>query len=293
MSIDEIKQKYNLETNSLEEIKVELLKRIKQNHPDESNYRAVDSNIEITDLIKEYNYIQNLIDPDRKQEVSIPMNEVVKAFTGIMQMPTKKDKEEVLSEKLNTSINDQVNETRRKMSFRRYSSASITAIITFLWLFPNQVLEHPVVKMLVEDYQQGIYMILWAWLCALAFTCMLWVSAKHIENVENNLIKHIELEGVQNTVFMNFVDYIAPECFFVKTRFVDYLKTYIYRRMWRPRIRYRFHLNIGYKKNIQEEVIQNMADIILLRAQEHEVIRKVKSNSLIDSFEIIMDKESK
>lgn len=296
MNIEEIKQKYNIKTDGPEEIKSELLKRIKQNHPDESNYRTVDDNIDITDLIEDYNYIQSLIGTDRKQEVSIPINEVVKAFTEIMQMPTKKEKEqvEVLSEKLNTSISNQVMATRRKLSFRRYSSASITAIITFLWLFPNQVLEHPFVKMFVGDYQQGRFMtfILAAWLFTLVATCISWMSAKHIENIENDLTKHIALESVQNTVFMNFIDNIAPECSFVKPQFVEYLASYIYRKMYMPRIRHRYQLNIGLKKRIQEDVIQNMADIILLRAQEHGVIRKVKSNSLIDSFEIIIDQES-
>lgn len=159
MSIDEIKRKYNIETDSLEEIKAELLKRIKQNHPDESNYKTIDDNIEITDLIIEYDYIQSLIGTDRKQEVSIPINEVVKAFTEIMQMPTRKEKDpaEVLSEKLNTSINTQVMATKKKLSFPRYSSIGITAIITFLWLFPKQVLEHPFVKMFVSDYKQGFF----------------------------------------------------------------------------------------------------------------------------------------
>ncbi|RKJ87136.1 hypothetical protein D7Y41_19140 [Anaerotruncus sp. 1XD22-93] len=43
----------------------------------------------------------------------------------------------------------------------------------------------------------------------------------------------------------------------------------------------RFHLREG--------VIQNMADIILLRAKEYEVIKKVKSHSLVECYEIVQD----
>lgn len=281
MSVEEIKQKYNIKTDDLEEIKAELKNIIKRNHPDQTNDS---SNPYITDMTAELGYIESLISNDKKQEISIPVNELVKAFTEIIQMPVRKDREqkEVLNEKFNESINNQLSISKRKFMVSRYSSASISAVLTFLWMFPNQILEHPLLKMLINEWDQGFFMLFFLiiWLYAVMFTCWLWGKYKRIENIEHELIRRIKLESVQNEIFTDFVNSIVPDYFFTKTKFIEYLKNKIDNMF-------------DYKKyHIQEDVVQNMADIILLRAQEYEVIKKVKSNSLIDSFEIIINQEA-
>ncbi len=40
---------------------------------------------------------------------------------------------------------------------------------------------------------------------------------------------------------------------------------------------------------LQEEVIQNMAEKILLRAKEYEIIKVIKPNGLIECYEVIID----
>lgn len=114
-------------------------------------------------------------------------------------------------------------------------------------------------------------------------TCFICATTKRVENIEMTLIKNIKLENVQNEIFMHFISHVAPDTVFLKTEFIRYLTNYIYDQMLPKNNRH---------YQIQEEVIHNMADIILLRAQEQEVIRKIKANSLIDSFEIIINQEN-
>ena len=41
--------------------------------------------------------------------------------------------------------------------------------------------------------------------------------------------------------------------------------------------------------NLSEEIIQDIADIILLNAEEHKVVKKIENRSLMDYYEVITD----
>lgn len=205
-----------------------------------------------------------------------------------MQVSAKKEdnQKEKLEIELSTSVYNQISTVTRRWRIPRYSSTSILAIITFLWMFPNQVLEHSLMKMIfryknADDY---IMVITWIWIYMLGVTSFLWLTSVRYEKIEKEIIDRVKLDSVQNNIFMKFLDNVSPKTQFTKQEFMEYLSN---------------GLNVVDKKKVrasfikhfrlQEEVIQNMAEIILLRAKEYEIIKIIKPNGLIECYEVIID----
>ena len=93
-------------------------------------------------------------------------------------------------------------------------------------------------------------------------------------------MERLKLESVQNEIFMDFLNSISSNKQFSKLDFMEYLACGLSEgKKYRTTLRFK----------PEEEIVQNMADIILLRAKEYGVIKAIKSHSLIDCFEIIQD----
>ena len=98
-----------------------------------------------------------------------------------MQVSVKKEdnQKEKLEIELSTSVYNQISTVTRRWRIPRYSSTSILAIITFFFFFPNQVLEHSLMKMIfryknADDY---IMVITWIWIYMLGVTSFLWLTS--------------------------------------------------------------------------------------------------------------------
>lgn len=142
------------------------------------------------------------------------------------------------------------------------------------------------------------------WLFALWYTVMIWGKSIHIERVEKNVMEKLKLESVQNEIFMNFLSSISPSKKFSKLDFMKYLARGLneeQKNSPKEFAKLNFVDNLVYYlvrwpgKRImlhfepEDEIVQNMADIILLRAKEHEIIKTFKSYGLIECYEIIQD----
>lgn len=91
-------------------------------------------------------------------------------------------------------------------------------------------------------------------------------------------MERLKLESVQNDIFMNFLNSVSPNKHFSKQDFMEYLAHGLSEGQ-------RQALSFG----VEEEIVQNMADIILLRAKEYEIIKDYKPHGLIKCYEIVQD----
>ena len=285
MRLDDIRDRYGIiNTDDLEQIKTELKKRLKESHPD--NNSNFDSDY-FNELKNDLAYVENLIKNSENQNTLVPMSEALQTLAEIIQLPAKKDKDhkDVLNEKLSDNIQSRLIITKKHLRTPRIGSVTTLAVITFLWMFPNQVLEHPLMQVLFGDadrYDRAEFamIIIFVWLLALVFVILIWVDSVYRERLEKGILERLKLESVQNEIFMNFLNSISPDKQFSKQDFMAYLAQ---------------GLSEGQKQRKalhfepEEEIVQNMADIILLRAKEYEVIKVIKSHSLIDCYEIIHD----
>lgn len=283
MRLDEIRKRYNINSYDLEEIKTQLKTRIKENHPDNNNHFDSDY---FSELNNDLAYVEDLIRNSGYQNSLVPMSEVLQTLAEIIQVPVKKDEDskEVLNEKLSENIQSRLLRTKKRLKVPKIASTTIAAIITFLWMFPNKVMEHPLMQMAFGDTKyvsmQFAMFITVVWLCILLFASIIWFDIIHREGIEKGIMNRLKLESVQNEIFMKFLNSISPREQFSKLDFMKYLAQ---------------GLSEGEKQGKtlrfepEEEIIQNMADIVLLRAKEYGIIKTVKSHSLIDCYEIIQD----
>lgn len=191
-----------------------------------------------------------------------------------------------MNEKLSENIQSRLLVTKKQLKGSRISSTTIAAIITFLWMFPNQVIEHPLIQMFFGDSMYATtrfaMTITVIWLCVLLYTIIIWCSSIRRERIEKAIMERLKLESVQNEIFMNFLDSLYLNQQFSKREFMKYLAQGLSEEK-----NQRKTLNFDF----EEKIVQNMADIILLRAKDYGVIRKIKSHSLIDCYEIIQDEK--
>lgn len=100
MKLEEIQKRHNISSNDLEEIKLQLKTKIKENHPD--NNDECDSGY-FTELNNDLDYVEDLIKNSGNQSTLVPINEVVQTLAEILQVPVK-NHQEALNEKLSTNI---------------------------------------------------------------------------------------------------------------------------------------------------------------------------------------------
>ena len=281
--LEKIKAKYNIITSDFEEIKYALKEKLKESHPDNNNNYDADY---FTELIGDLEYVERLIGRDGVQETLVPISEVVNTLKDMLQVPLKKeiDEKELLDMRLSESIHSQMIMVKKHWWTYRISSATVLVIITFLWSFPNQVVKHPLTQMIFDNVwhltERYVIVITFIWLCVLLFTIAYWLVTIRSERTEKAIVDRLKLESMQNKIFMEFMHEISPKSYFSKEDFMMYLSDKFMQRTGKFCISY-FQL--------REEVVQSMADIILFRAKEREVIRTVKSHSLLECYEIIQD----
>ena len=287
MKLDEVQKRYNITTNDLREIKIELKRKLKESHPD--NNGDFDSEY-FSQLKEDFDYVEKLLKVSESNETLVPINEIIKTLTEVLQVPAKEEnsQKEKLEIELSENVQHQISEIKKRRRVSKYSSASLLAIITFLWMFPNQVIAHPLMGLFFGRIEAAEYAIIitWIWFNILLITIVFWLKAVREERIEKEIVDRVKLESVQNKIFMKFMDSILPEKQFTKLDFMKYLSNGINivdKMNMRASLVRRFHL--------QEEVIQNMADIILLRAKEYEIIKAVKPHGLIECYEIISQDE--
>lgn len=279
MSIEEIRKKYNISSSDLEEIKAQLKIKIKENHPDNNN--NFDSDY-FSQLSSDLAYVENLIENPGYQNTLVPVNEVLQTLVEVLQVPAKRDKnpKEVLNEELSENIQNRLLRTKKHLMVPRIGSTTIAVIITFLWMFPDKVMKHPLIQAVFGNTEYATMKfamnITIVWLFTLLIVGLIWLKCIYRERREKNLMENIKLESVQNEIFMDFLSCISPQNQFSKLDFMNNINS----KICKGKI---------YQFRLEEKIIQNVADIILLRAKEYGVIKTIKSHSLIDCYEIIQD----
>ena len=155
--------------------------------------------------------MERLIGKDTIQETLVPISEVVSALKDMMQVMPKKeiDEKELLNMRLSESIHSQISMVKKRQWTYRISSAVVLVIITFLWTFPNQVMDHPLIQMIFNNVwhltERYVIIITFIWLFVLLFTIVYWLITIRIERTEKAIVDRLKLESVQNKIFMDFV----------------------------------------------------------------------------------------
>lgn len=295
MNISKICEKYNIESTELEEIKNELKQILKKVHPDNNSGEVdVESFDEIMNALEIIN--QEIKYGSTKNEIQT----ITEAFGNIIEKLnlsnelSEKKEIERRYEKLENDIDRYSSPIIRRTRVRRYTSASITAIITFLWLLPDKVLSHPFFKFMIENkifsevrFTASFFVI---WIYMLVFTLFYWWRVFRVENQEKEILSNIKNKTIQNRMMMDFIVRLSHDgtLQFSRNQFLEYIldelgEGYGSVGLLCQRKKRKFYI----ENSSSQEIIENVTDIILLNAEKHKVIKKVEMKSLIEYYSII------
>lgn len=293
MNISEICEKYHIESKELSEIRKEILKLLKEIHPDNNNGEC--NKEDIADLTNALSMVEEEIDKKnlKQNEIQVLSNALSSILQDdfIVKVAEKTNEKREVEKKLENSIEEYIIHMKVKTRVRRYSSVGITAIVTFLWLFPEKLMSHPIFAIFFDDNNAGIFsfIFLYIWLILLIITVSYWLRIFSFEQIEREIFESMKLRSVQNKILTNF---LADERYneggiFSKEKFSGYIREFINNMFMDNRLirKCRYVLN----NNLSEEIIQDIADIILLNAEEHKVVKKIENRSLMDYYEVITD----
>lgn len=288
MRVDEIRRKYKIESEDIEIIRTELREKLKQEHPD-SNDGIYDVEY-FKEIVDDFEYIGTLCKSKEKKEIVAVPEEAINYLVHIAQQREIISKEENLCNKLNASVEVQISTFKNRFRKKKYGLASVTGVLTFLWMFPENIVSHPVFEYWADqnvfpyNTQYAVLMLTVLWLYALMLTAMYWVFTERAERYEGYILEKIKIENVQNNIFMKFIKRMESENCFSKSQFMDFISTKLYEdRRMSILEKHLFKVDIY----IGEDVIQSVADIILNRAIEHKMIQKRDEFSLVDYYEIL------
>lgn len=307
MNIEEIRRKFNIAADDLDGIKDELKKKICEKHPDNNPDKSDDY---VQELNAALDFVRNL--QKEKKQMVVPVDDILRALSEVFRDNKKQEIVEIetLNKRLAENIEYHNKSAKRSGAVRRWTSTFVFGILTFLWAFPKEIFDHPVLQLFwknidTSEYVMFSFFILLIWLYLMAFTISLWIQTLKMENIEKNLIDKLKSESIQNRLFISFTEKECKDDKFSKSFFMDY----IYRKMtienyekmskeiedifyiYSERSFFGFSTyqiyKVRKKLQVDDELLQSTADIILLRALEKGLIEKVRSNSLIDEYKLI------
>lgn len=311
INLEEIKKKYHISTDDLKEIESELLEKIKIHHPDNNFNRTDDYSVGLTNAL---NYIRNLQKKKREGQTLMQNKDLIKYKEDIIPVQ-EVIKIEVLSEKLEDNVETQKIMIKKRGDKYGWGSIIFILLLSFLWTLPKEMESNPAFKLIIKrNFNEDTVLVVsygWIFLIILIFAiCIvkfLW-DKWYFKKIEN-----LKYETKQNEIFDSFYyATIARNFQFSKTDFIYfiYFKLFkgtddyngdLYRKFmkkrekkenrydWRALKKYedKNKERIEHKILKYEELLQTAADIILLKAQEHRLIKKIKSDDLIDRYMMV------
>lgn len=282
MTTKEICGKYGIESSDLEEIRRELKRLLKEEHPDTS--KDVYNEEYYISIKKDMEYIEEQIKFKSSGDIILSHKDIALILSNIVNK--REVSEKSLVDYLDKSIVTQKELSHNRNKTPRYTSAGVLTMLTALWLFPEKLIEHPSIKIIFEkvnynDFAQYSTLI---WLFVLVYTWRLWLKLKRQEYIENNIINSLQLERIQNKLFDSFLEKVENS-FSVNT-----FKKYVDSAVYRMEIKNRgglINFFLRVRANISEDVIENVTKVILFRAKERGIIREKQSNKLDEEYEIV------
>lgn len=266
--IQSLKSELKLEGNN-SEVRKGFVKKMKEIHPDNN---GGDFNSEEEKLL--YTQLGDAIKEINEDQLPVISNsEIVAMVKSISINNNKVDPNKNLELKTDKSYLNY----RGKHFFPKISITAITSLISIIWLFPNQLSEHAVLSKFI-DVESPVFNAIW--LYSLFFTGLYWFVFNSRERNQKEFLSRINTEEYQSKLFHGFIRDLDEGNYFTKSDFIQFL---MHGNTKFHRNRKLFDIIRG-SLTMNLEVSQSIADIVFLRAEEKEVIKKVDTKSLMDHY---------
>jgi hypothetical protein len=287
-ALGQIKQEFRIDSDNLDIIKDKLNELRTTLHPDKTN--GVFENEEIKEKYYTVNNAIEYIDKVKNNQSLV----VVEKMTDLMKVITDlipNSKNSSLETNLNINITNAISTYHSSLTFPKISLTIIAAVVTFIFLFPSLVKDSPSLSEVVDTTNPTFIIF---WLMFLFSSAFLWfISYTSETNAKRKLI-FLKVDSTQNLLFKSFLHFKNSDSVFTKDELTNFIYMYGDGRHSDPYlddnqpslefVRKRFSL---FKSEIITiEIAQNIAELILIRAEKNKIILKVESSSLSETYTI-------
>jgi hypothetical protein len=283
-STSEIKKDFQIDSDSLDVIRYSVNEIRINTHPDKTNGEFPDENI------KERYYKANsaieYLDGIKNNQSLI----AVEKMTDLMKVVTElipTNRQNSLEQNLDSKISFAISTFRSKMFLPKISLTAITAVVTFLFLFPGQIKDNPTLSQFINPTSSSFAIV---WFFLLLYSGLFWMMTFNNEEKSKKKLMLLKVDSVQNRIFENFMERHLNEYKFNKDELTHFIyKSSIGNRLGeldRSEGLSLITTRLFGSEMITMEIAQNIAELIISRGEKNKVIEKLSISTLSDIYEL-------
>ncbi len=292
-NIEEIKKEFSISTNELKEIRDELIKKLAKETPKTEDGKF-ESDIQETSYYRNYDAIAFVDDEIDKSRAIIPVNDIYELVKFVKNMPIQGNQTLLeANKKLDIQIEKSIENDRLKIFIPKISFTVLSAILSFLWLFPATLESNPYLNSFVNSKNNTVYIFFTMfYILILLFTFLIWIKFALRELWKKEIFSKLKSDEMQNTLFLRFLESLGiREGIGLNSFLKKQLKEFIvhgrknhneYERYSRSSI---LQYYFGYIP-IDDEVADCVADIIITKGLEKGFLEKEKGVLFEDRFKL-------
>lgn len=289
-SVRQIKDDFQITSDDLQEIR-EFLNKIRiENHPDRTNGDFDNEGVKE----RYYNANNAIMFLDTLQNNQSLV--VVEKMTDLMRVVTElipNSKQNSLEQTLDSKISFAISTFRSKLFIPKISLTAITAIVTFIFLFPGRIKDDPALSRIIDPSSLGF---LTAWFMSLTYSGLFWFMTFSNEERSKRKLMLLKVDSVQNGIFNDFINSELKDNIFTK----DELTDFVFESSLGNKIGDRHRISVLNILNhrlfgseiITLEIAQNIAELIIARGEKNQVIAKLSRNTLSETYMIKSSRHS-
>lgn len=287
MNLNDIKEKYGEKTN-LEDVRKQIKREMRECHPDKFNN---DGKFPDKNMAKKYYELSEMLDilnGDEKNnalQVIEIRNEIIKQQLEIIKMQSINE-EVILKDKLASSVEKRMSYVKGIGKAPKISLGVVNAVMGALFLFPEQVSNHPILGVYISKYFK-IFSLLWLYLIIITVAYFVYLAINQQKSIE--IINQCQSEQFQERVFISFMKRNGLNYEFDKFDLEDCIVD---------------HLPINYRRNkqniglrgilfnidlIDSDILNDTSSILIQKAINKGIIEEVKTKTLTDTYKFKLE----
>jgi hypothetical protein len=275
-TLQEIKDEFDIQTDELNSIKSILKELKKEVHPNNTKGEF------LNDAQRERYYKTDAALDYLEKHKSNDQLVIVEKMTDLVKMIVSEiipsNKQSSLEQNLDNKITSALDIFKSKSLFPKISLTAITGVVTFLFLFPNQIKENPYLAHYC-NFQSPVFFM--TWLMLLTFTGMFWLLTYRNEERAKRNLSLLKVDSTQNRIFNNFIERNNAKQF-SKDDLTQHIFLFSSGRHRESITNFIFGSEI-----ITLEVAQSTAEVIINRAEKKNIIKKQDGNGLADIYQFL------
>jgi hypothetical protein len=295
MIIQSIASKYGVLGETADEIRAEIKREMAPLHPDKNGMKFVSPEAEAR-----YHQLNEAKAEIAAAEVASKSLVPVSAIRDIVELiNTNKavDSKAIYESKLEAAIKDTTYRASKRGFVPKIGITAVTTVLTFLWLFPKTVEEHPVLKHYVDVTSKDFTAF---WFLSVTFCATYWLGLYYVNMRKAETMANLKLEQHQNDLFEIFKEAKSRRSDFeeqhkhfrfTKADFISFLTSGEWRDVVEGLPRYKSRSIISFLRGsggrIDSELATSLADLIFDRAERNGVIATSGERALSTRYKLI------